>query len=147
MPIPTSFKGSDAQKDQPLEAGTYRCRLKEIKAFDPDQARAEGKKTTAKEPSLKAVWVVQDEGDCFGRHLFDSMTLTAGKNFMLRKFLDAIAWDDDKDIITDGVFVAEAEMIDVECNLVIEVEPARTVEGTTYDVRNRVKQFISVFGQ
>jgi len=146
MPLPTNFKGSDAEKGEPIPGGTYRCSLKKIEAFDPDEARAAGKNTTAEHPSLRADWVVQDEGEYFGRHIFDNLILTAGKNFMLRRFLDAIAWPDDKDIISDGVFVAASDMAEAECNLVVEIDPAKTIEGVTYEARNRVKAYITVFG-
>lgn len=148
MPLPQNFAGGDAKVGDPVPAGTYRCELRKIEAFDPDAARAAGKKTDAEHPSLKCDWVIQDEGEFFGRHIFDSLILTAGKNFMLRRFLDAITWPDEKAVFENGEFVAQSDMTGVQCNLVVEEEKERTDEktGTKYDARNRVKQFISVFG-
>ena len=148
MPLPQNLAGGEVKGSDPVPAGTYKCRLAKIEAFDPDLARAQGKKTDAQHPSLRADWVVQDEGEMFGRHIFDNLVLTAGKSFMLRKYLDAIGWDDDKPVFADGQFVAQSDMIDAQAILVVEVEQERTDPNTgqSYDARNRIKNYISVFG-
>jgi hypothetical protein len=148
MPLPQNLAGGEVKGSDPVPAGTYKCRLAKIEAFDPDEARAQGKKTDAQHASLRPDWVIQDEGEMFGRHIFDNLTLAAGKAFMLRKFLDAIAWPDDKPVFEDGVFVGKSDMLDSECILVVEIEQERTDPntGVSYEARNRVKNYISVFG-
>jgi hypothetical protein len=148
MPLPQNLAGGEVKGSDPVPAGTYKGRLAKIEAFDPDEARAQGKKTDAQHASLRPDWVIQDEGEMFGRHIFDNLTLAPGKAFMLRKFLDAIAWPDDKPVFEDGVFVGKSDMLDAQVILVVEVEAERTDPntGNTYEARNRVKNYISVFG-
>src|SRR5688572_16844105 len=101
-PLPTSFKGEDAKAGDPVPSGTYAADLRKVEAFDPDSARAAGKNTQAQYPSLRVDWVITDDGEFLGRHIFDNLILAAGKNFMMRRLFDAVSFPDDMELFIEN---------------------------------------------
>jgi len=128
----------DAKGGEPVPAGTYRLELRKITAVDKP----------GKEPRLDVQLVITDDGEYLGRYVFAMLFLAPGKNFMLKKLCDALQLDPEAEIINDaGEFVGQELFIGTSVNGVVEVEDAHTGDdGVEYEARNKVKQFISVFG-
>lgn len=135
MPI-LNRKAGDVKADVWPEM-TVRFRVNKCEFRDVAQLKADGKIKAESDlnDGLNLDLVVQDEGEYFGRHLFDGVDLDGQFAHRCRQFLDAIEYPDDEDIDTDRI--TDAEFIGV-----VGVQP-ESKDGQ-YPARNRIKKFLKV---
>lgn len=125
----------DIPRNVPVPEAVYKVRIHKI---TPDTVT--DSKTKEPIPVWNAQLVIQDEGEYFGRYLFDTFFLPPAQGaWKLRALAEAIDYPSDERLNAD-------RMIDGECYAVVEIEPERTDERTQkhYDARNRVKTYKSL---
>lgn len=129
------YKVSDMATSDPVPEATYHLRIAKVDYANPDDPewKAAHPNSEAKHPGLLFDFVVQDEGDLFGRHVFQNATMKKGGDWLLRQIVEALGKEDDWELDTD-------EMVDGEVMGVVLVKPA-SADGK-YTARNEIKKFL-----
>jgi hypothetical protein len=137
MPV-IQKKLSDLPKSSVIPAATYRLRVNKCDLFTAEDARAKKADTKITEDNLNMDFVVIDEGERFGRHIFDNLPLGGEFAWRTRQFLDAMEYPSDEDLDTD-------KLIDGEVIAVVTVQKESIgKDGNTYPERNRIQKFMKV---
>lgn len=134
----------DIPKNVPIPEAVYRCRIHKItEDVVGAEKDAQGNVIKQGDPVWNVQLVVQDEGEFFGRYLFDTLFLPPARGaWKLRQLAESIDYPENENVNSD-------RMVDAEVLAVVEIESERTdpKTGKHYDARNRVKTYQSVFAQ
>lgn len=133
-----AMKKTDLSASSTVPAATYRFRVNKAEINTVEAIREKKPDSRIEDDQLNLDLVVQDEGDFFGRHVFENLSLSGQFSWRARKFLDAIEYPDDEDLDTE-------KMVDAEFYGVVKVQPASVgKDGKEYDERNQVSKFIGL---
>jgi hypothetical protein len=129
------MKVNDLPKTNLVPDGTYRLRVEAVEYRDVQALKDEGKiKAESKlDNGLNLNLVVQDEGEFFGRHIFEGVDLEGQYNSRSRHFLEACEYPADQDIDTD--LLKDAEFIAVI---------GTRKETKEYPAKNWIKKFMPI---
>lgn len=136
MPKLEGYRPKDMAETNLIPDGTYHLRINKVEyhPFTPaDPSKPKNDDNKDKQPYLNVDLVVQDEGDYFGRHVFDYVSLAKGDDWKMRQLCDATEKPEDWEVDTD-------EFIDNEVDAVVGTQKGK--KG--YPDKNAVKRYISL---
>lgn len=143
-------KAADMSESNTIPEATYRLRVNKFEFKTPKDATLMGKDSDGNEdyrdkdgkrkwPYFSADLVVQDEGEFFGRHVFDSYISTEpGDDWKLRMYWVAAELDPNEDFDSDQLL--EAELYGV---ITLNKE-GKGKDGKWYPAQNRVGRVIGL---
>jgi len=130
-------KASDLPKTNVVPEMTARLKVHKVEYRDAAALKAAG---TVKQDSqvvdgLNLQLVIQDEGEYFGRYIFEQVDFEGQYSSRSRQFLDAIEYPADENIDTDRI-------VDAEFTGVIGIMK-ESADGK-YPEKNRIKKFMKL---
>jgi hypothetical protein len=144
-----NFRQKDMAEDNTIPEATYRLRVNKVTFKEPKDSEQSGenefgipvyrnKKGEDTYPYLTLDLVVQDEGETYGRHVFDNyLSLAPGDDWKIRQIMKALEFDEDEPLDTDT-------WIDRECYGVVTRQKAgKGKDGNYYQAQNRVGRYMA----
>jgi len=148
------YKQSDMAADNTVPEATYKLRCNKVTFKEPQEdgktcdvaGETEAgiptfvnKKGETVFPYLSLDWVIQDDGETFGRHVFDNyVSLAPGDDWKVRQIMKSLEFSEDDAFDTD-------EWIDRECfGVVTKQKEGKGKDGKWYPAQNRVGRYMGL---
>lgn len=148
-----NFRPKDMTQDNTVPEATYVLRCNKCTFKEPKDAERSGetetgvptftnKKGETVFPYLSFDFVIQDDGEQFGRHVFDNyVSLAPGDDWKLRQLMTAMEFDEDEALDTEAFVDREVTAV------VTKTKAGKGKDGKWYDAQNRIGRYLSLSAQ
>lgn len=144
----SGYRPKDMSVDNTIPEGAYRVRTNKFEFKAPKDSTNKGTEDNPKfynekgelvYPYFSADLIVQDDGEFFGRHVFDNyITTEPGEDWKLRQYTDAAELPEDEDFDSDKMIESEFYVV------VTKSKEGKGKDGNWYPAMNRVGRVIKL---